>query len=139
MPRHEPTTRRDVSKVRVSEAAEGGATSRPRIGLSLLPSDLDGALRALDDDAFDKLNLAVGREAKRRSTPSGQPRPVAETDAEARRRAVPTRGGSRAAELPVGKIRMIKAAAAAGLTPTMIARQVGIPLAAVRTVLAGKA
>ncbi|EDP61107.1 hypothetical protein BAL199_00190 [alpha proteobacterium BAL199] len=34
---------------------------------------------------------------------------------------------------------MIKAAAAAGLTPTMIARQVGIPLAAVRTVLAGKA
>lgn len=137
MPRHEPTARRVVSKVRVSAAAEGGASSLPRIGLFLLPSDLDGALRALDDEAFDKLNLAVGREAKRRSTSSDQPRPVAESDAAVRRRAVPAR--ARATELPVGKIHMIKAAAAAGLTPTMIARQIGIPLAAVRAVLAGKA
>lgn len=112
---------------------------RPRIGVAMLPDDLDGAMRALDDEAFQRLSDAVARAAQRRM-PGHAPGRSTETqpvsspppeDSTASRRKVPAVEG-----LTPAKARLIRAAAKAGLKPNAIVKEFGVTIAMVRAALA---
>jgi hypothetical protein len=120
----------------------------------LLPRDLPGALARLDDGEIDNLLATVTDEARRR----GRLPPattVAAKPSEADRRAVKaplvaTRAkfGSRPSHaltgegdfsLALGKANAVRAAFAAGVKPSTIARQFGISQSAVKQALAAEA
>ena len=102
--------------------------SEPR---HLLPKDLAGSLKRLDNAEIDKLLAAVTTEAERRGRlPKLQPQ--AETKPAARRTAVEEVAGG----LTKGKLNAVRAAFKAGVKPSAIARQFGISQSDVRTALA---
>jgi hypothetical protein len=109
--------------------------SRPR---HLLPKDLAGALKQLEDAEVDSLLAAVTAEAKRRGrlAPTSQARhPAADAWSELRGRAVADGG---AASLTTGKLNAVRAAFKAGVRPSAIARQFGISQADVKRALAAQ-
>ena len=89
-----------------------------------LPSDISGSLKYLDDVELRRLYAAVTAEMQSRS------RPVS-----------PSRAGARTgplkeiAQIPDGKVNLIRASLAAGLKPGAIARTLGLSPAVVRRVL----
>jgi hypothetical protein len=93
---------------------------------SVLPNDLPGAIKRLDDQELDRLLAAVVFEQKRR----GRKPPL--RDEVARRRTVE----SVALALTPGKLNAVRAAFKAGVKPSQIARQFGISQADVRKALA---
>jgi hypothetical protein len=93
----------------------------------LLPKDLAGALKRLDDTEVDSLLVAVTREAQRRGR---LPRASA-SKALAREDA----GSS----LTTGKLNAVRAAFKAGVKPSAIARQFGMSLSEVKKALATEA
>jgi hypothetical protein len=121
---------------RIEEAPhlfEDRSTQRPRSPLEatdqrrfVLPTDLVGAVKNLDDKQFDTLLKTVTAEAKRRGTlPLEKPRkPVARK----KPKAAPI-------QVPKGKANLIRAAIKAGVKPGAIARQLGISLSVVQHVL----
>ena len=111
--------------------------SPARIAAIMLPRDLAGALRTLDDDALARLREAVEAEAQRRAPPANSV-PVTRTESPPPSKT--ERVGPAAASavtLAPGKLRLIRAAAAAGIKPTAIAKQFGVTLATVRAALDG--
>ena len=116
-----------------------------------LPKDLAGALSHLDDGEIDTLLATVAREAKRRGR---LPESVAiertarPTDAnrqaeESRTRFTPRRpaqahANDAARSLTLGQTNAVRAAFAAGVKPSVIARQFGISQAAVKQALAAE-
>jgi hypothetical protein len=76
----------------------------------VLPSDLDAAIKYLDDQQLDKLVSAALKERKRRRGP-----PASKRDAEVD-----------SSSLPQGKLNAVRAAFKAGVTPARIAREFGI-------------
>jgi LysM repeat protein len=100
----------------VNRETETASTSR-----YILPKDLDGAIRQLDDQELDRLVAAALEERARRKKPSvpeeSQSKRLAEADA---------------VSLPQGKLNAVKAAFKAGVTPSRIAREFGIPLSDVK-------
>jgi hypothetical protein len=93
-----------------------------------LPTNLDTAIKHLDDQELERLLLAALEERARRKIP-----PVAE-DTQRRRRAEAT-----AVSMPQGKLNAVRAAFKAGVTPARIARQFGVSRADVSKALAGDA
>ena len=89
----------------------------------LLPKDLAGALRRLDDTEVDTLLAAVTSEAERR----GVPRPSASK--------APTLEDA-GRSLTTGKLNAVRAAFKAGVKPSAIARKFGISQSDVRKALA---
>lgn len=112
---------------------------RPRIGVALLPDDLDGAMRALDDEAFQRLSEALARETQRRmpghapgqSTETQPASSAAPEGSTTSRRKVPVVEG-----LTPAKARLIRAAAMAGLKPNAIVKEFGVTITMVRAALA---
>jgi hypothetical protein len=94
----------------------------------LLPKDLAGALKHLDDAEFDALLMAVTTEAERR----GRLRPNREKEPKVRQ----TEIGS---GLTSGQQNAVRAAFKAGVKPSAIARQFRIPQSEVRKALAKEA
>jgi hypothetical protein len=103
--------------------ADGAATPyQPR---HVLPTDLAGAIKQLEDQELDRLLAAVQAEQKRRGGKLPAP---GESSGKGRVEAVPVR-------LTQGKVNAVRAAFKAGVTPSRIARQFGISQADVRNAL----
>jgi len=135
-----------------SRASSTQLPASPKIGQAvgvpavpqLLPNDLSGALRHLDDAGIDRLLAAVVDEAKRRGRlpPGGS---IAARDdralggrqrASAGSRPKPTAGAADGPPaLTQGRINAVRAAFKAGVKPSAIARQFGLSLSAVRLAL----
>jgi hypothetical protein len=101
----------------------------------LLPRDLAGALKRLDDGEIDALLAAVGAEARRRGRVPAiqeQPRPAPQAKLQRRRTAIEEVAGG----LTKGKLNAVRAAFKAGVKPSAIARQFGISQSDVRKALA---
>lgn len=109
----------------------------PRSGeRCLLPNDLAGALQHLSTDELKRLSEAVTAETTRRTPAPEMPL----------RRSPPSPAATRIEAGPKdeqpainqGRANAIRAAVKAGVKPTMIARQFGVSLSAIRHVLAAK-
>lgn len=102
--------------------------SEPR---QLLPKDLAGSLKRLDNAEIDTLLAAVTTEAERRGR-LPKPQSQGEVTPAGRRTAVEAVAGG----LTTGKLNAVRAAFKAGVKPSAIARQFGISQSDVRKALA---
>lgn len=117
----------DPSAVVQAQRAEDAPASQPR---HVLPKDLAGALKRLDDGEIDALLSAITTEAERRGRlPKRQP---PEVKPAAHRKVVEAVAGG----LTKGKLNAVRAAFKAGVKPSAIARQFGISQSDVRRALA---
>ena len=113
--------------------------SRDHLKRILLPGDLAGTLKHLDDEQLDTLFQAVTVEAGRRERlpPQGQTeRPARKGRRQANSSRAKGSGQNEPKAIPHGQANLIRAAFKAGIKSTAISRQLGIPLAVVRSVLA---
>ena len=112
---------------------------RPRY---VLPSDLSGSLRHLDDGQLDRLLRAVAKEARRHGRPvdggGTSPPPPAPNKATGSRSAAGARAKKRALPIAPGQAKVIRAAFEAGVKPAAIARQFRVSRAQVEQIV-GKA
>jgi hypothetical protein len=125
-------TAAEPSAVPKGKAEAEALASPPR---HLLPKDLAGALKRLDNAEIDALLAAVTTEAERRGRRPPSPateKPVA--DARPQPRPAPAEDG--AGSLTTGKLNAVRAAFKAGVKPSAIARQFGISQSDVRKALA---
>jgi hypothetical protein len=103
----------------------------------LLPKDLAGALKRLDDGEIDALLAAVTAEAERRGrlppSPTKEKVPV---NAKPQPGQAPAEGAP--GSLTTGKLNAVRAAFKAGVKPSTIARQFGISQSDVRKALAAE-
>jgi hypothetical protein len=105
------------------------ATHAPKPTASLrhvLPKDLPAAIKYLNDQELEQLFVAVIAEQQRRG-----------------KKPAPRKSLSKPAEEPsttltIGKLNAVRAAFKAGVTPSKIAKQFGIPQADVRKVIANE-
>jgi hypothetical protein len=107
--------------------ADGAAAASPR--RHVLPKDLPGAIKQLDDQELDRLLAATLAEQKRRG---GKTSVSVETPNKPRIDAV-------AVHLTPGKLNAARAAFKAGVKPLQIARQFGLSQSDVRKALASNA
>ena len=98
------------------------AASSPR---HVLPSDLSAAIKHLNDQELDQLQAAVTTELKRR----GKKPPLSDKTPSRRVEAA-------AVSLTPAKLNAVRAAFKAGVRPSKIAKQFGIPQSDVRKALA---
>jgi hypothetical protein len=117
------------SEPEVSPCAGLSAAPEPDVSASsryTLPTDLNAAIRHLDDQQLDRLATAVLEERTRRSGPlkAKSSQPQVEVDA---------------SSLPLGKLNAVRAAFKAGVTPVTIAREFGISRTEVQKALARNA
>ena len=133
---------REERKGTPSEIGPTGLSSPPR---HVLPKDLPGALARLDDVEIGALLAAMTNEAKRRRQLL-PPKTTKSAEAHQGRSAKPVRprpgqacATNDAPSLTLGKANAVRAAFAAGVKPSTIARQFGISQSAVREVLPAEA
>ena len=100
------------------------ATLSPR---HILPSDLPAAIKHLNDQELEQLLTAVIAERQRRGKKPPAPEKAPSKRLEA--------GG---VSLTIGKLNAVRAAFKAGVTPSKIAKQFGIPQSEVRKVIASE-
>jgi hypothetical protein len=105
-------------------ATADNAISSPR---HVLPSDLPAAIKHLNDQELDQLQAAITAEQQRR----GKKPPVSDKTPIKRLEAA-------AVSLTPGKLNAVRAAFKAGVTPSKIAKQFGIPQSDVRKVIASE-
>jgi hypothetical protein len=103
-------------------AVDNGVSS-PR---HVLPSDLPAAIKHLNDQELEQLQAAVTAEQQRRGE---KPHSQAKTPSKRSGEAV-------AVSLTPGKLSAVRAAFKAGVSPSKIAKQFGIPQSEVRKVIA---
>jgi hypothetical protein len=118
----------DISSPSASEAKPPMPTNEPAAASSpsyALPTNLPSALRHLDDDQLDHLLAAVVGELKQRG------KKLPESDEPRHQK----RNKKIAVPLPQGKLNAVRAAFKAGVRPSRIARQFGVPLSDVRKAL----
>ncbi len=99
----------------------------------LLPKDLAGALKWLDDVEFDALLAAVITEAQRRGRRRPSPAKEKQLAVKSQRRQA---AEDDAPSLTTGKLNAVRAAFRAGIKPSAIARQFGLSQSDVRYALA---
>ena len=104
----------------ISRPPKSTASSR-----HILPSDLPAAIKHLNDQEFDQLLTAVTAEQQRRGK-----KPTTPDKAPSRR------VEAQSVSLTPGKLNAVRAAFKAGVTPSKIAKEFGIPQSEVRKVLA---
>jgi hypothetical protein len=104
--------------------ADGAASASPR--RHVLPKDLPGAIKQLDDQEVDRLLAAALAEQKRRGR-----KPSASTEPRTSRRSKRP-----LFILTPGKMNAVRAAFKAGVRPSQIARQFGLSQSDVRKALA---
>ena len=100
------------------------AASSPR---HILPSDLPAAIKYLNDQELDQLQAAVTTELQRR----GKKPPVCD-------KTLSKRAEAAAVSLTPTKLNAVRAAFKAGVRPSKIAKQFGIPQSDVRKVIASE-
>ena len=113
-----PSSPSESTAPAVSRETETALPSR-----HVLPTNLDAAIKQLDDQELDRLASAVLEERARRKAPAAR-------EKSQRRR------GVEAVALPQGKLNAVRAAFKAGVTPSRIAREFGISKSDVKRVLA---
>ncbi len=118
----------DPPSVPKTAFAVGRQVSVPR---HLLPKDLAGSLKRLDDVEIGTLLVAVTNEAERRGR-LPKPQPLIAAKPASRRKAVEEVAGG----LATGKLNAVRAAFKAGVKPSVIARQFGISQSDVKKALA---
>jgi hypothetical protein len=91
----------------------------------VLPNDLPSAIKQLNDQELEQLLVSVTAEQQRRGK-----KPTASE------KTISKRTEASAVTLTPGKLNAVRAAFKAGVTPSRIAKQFGIPQADVRKVLA---
>jgi DNA invertase Pin-like site-specific DNA recombinase len=116
------------SAVPKAKAGPDSLASQQRL---LLPEDLAGTLKWLDDVEIDALLAAVTIEAERRGR--RLPSPAQEKPKPQRRQETVEVG---AGSLTTGKLNAVRAAFKAGVRPSAIAKQFGISQSDVRKALA---
>jgi hypothetical protein len=104
----------------------GAAANSP--GRHVLPKDLTAAIKQLDDQELDRLQVAVLVEQKRRGR---KPAVSVETLDKPQVEAA-------VVHLTPGKMNAVRAAFKAGVKPSQIARQFGLSQAEVRNAIAGR-
>jgi hypothetical protein len=104
--------------------AADNAASSPR---HILPSDLPAAIKHLSDQELNQLKTAVAAEQEWRGMKPAMPEKAPSKRLEA--------GG---VSLTIGKLNAVRAAYKAGVTPSKIAKQFGIPQSEVRKVIASE-
>lgn len=118
------------------EPAGAREAGRPRY---VLPSDLAGSLRHLDDGQLDRLLRAVTEEARRRGRPvhkgATSPPTAGPGKAPGSGPAAETRAKKRVLPVPPGQQKIIRAAFEAGVKPATIARQFRISRAQVAQIV----
>jgi len=118
-----------------------GAPSTAKRTRFVLPSDLPGSLRHLDNAQLDGLLRAVVEEARRRGRPvGGEHAPPPASGSEKPPSPAPAAGGKakrRLQPLAPGQARLVRAAFEAGVKPAAIARQLRLSRAQVEQVLGG--
>lgn len=112
----------------------------PATPRTILPSDLPSALAGLADSELKKLADALAVEMDRRKlTMTSQPVSPGEVQNQKPKRRASAVDGlvepSGQAPLAQGKLNAIRAAVKAGVKPTVIARQFGVSLSAIRNAL----
>jgi hypothetical protein len=100
----------------------GKAASSPR---HILPSDLPAAIKYLNDQELDQLQAAVTTELQRRGKKPPSPEKTKRVEAAA-------------VSLTPTKLNAVRAAFKAGVRPSKIAKQFGIPQSDVRKVIASE-
>lgn len=113
----------------------------PPIPQTVLPADLPAALTRLPESDLKRLEEALAVELRRRNlvtAPAARPAPEPENP-KSKRKVIEQvgRDGSDGPTLTPGKVNAIRAAVKAGVKPSMIARQFGVSLAAIRKALEG--
>lgn len=125
-----PSNRRDKG---MPDLFDGVAAPRTRStsvsskpGRFVLPGDLVGALKTLNDAQLDTLLKTVAEEVKRRGKlpTEKQKKPVTKK-----------KPNAAAVQVPQGKANLIRAAIKAGVKPGAIARQLGVSPSVVQRVL----
>ena len=108
--RERPASPSPTSSSAEIDRESGGAQSSRHV----LPQNLDSAIRQLNDRELERLLLTALEERVRRKLPIPE-------ETEGKRQAKDT-----AVPLPQGKLKAIRAAFKAGVTPSRIARQFGV-------------
>lgn len=124
-----PSTRKAPEAVSASQVEPDNQTSPPR---HVLPKDLAGALKRLDDAEIDALLSAVTAEATRRN------RLPSTTTKERAAQLGPAPTDHLAGSLTKGQLNAVRAAFKARVKPSAIARQFGISQSDVRKALASE-
>jgi hypothetical protein len=109
------------SSVSATHEIESKPTSR-----YVLPSDIDAAIRHLDDQQLEKLVSAALEEPTRRRGPPAPDKNQRDAEVDC-------------SSLPQGKLNAVRAAFKAGVSPVRIAREFGISRSDVQRALAGHA
>jgi len=124
-----------------SRTPASASSAEPHAGRQVvLPEDLSGALRHLDDGQLDRLLREVITEARRR----GRLPPELQSDTKAHRQKKERKAASprakaapvRPVDVPAGQANLIRAAFKAGVKPAAIAREFRISRSVVSQVLA---
>jgi hypothetical protein len=119
----------------VAPKLEATPAAEPASQRHLLPKDLPGALKHLNDSELDALHEATLDELKRRDRlPSRLMRQTSPTHVTPNPRQPPSDDG--AGSLTRGQLNLVRAAFKAGVKPSAIARQFGISQSDVRKALA---
>ena len=128
-----PSTRRKGNKPDLFEGVSTPPSRSPSVSSEqrrfVLPSDLTGAVKNLNDDQLDTLLRTVTAEAKRRRMLPNekQKKPVSKKKPKAV-----------TVQVPQGKANLIRAAIKAGVKPGALARQLGVSLSVVQHILKEK-
>jgi hypothetical protein len=117
---------------------EPAPPTEPASKRHLLPKDLPGALKYLQDSELDALHEATLDELRRRNRlPSRLTKPTAAPPVTPHQRQTPIDDG--AGSLTRGQLSAVRAAFKAGVKPSAIARQFGISQSDIRKALATEA
>ena len=113
------------------------ASVTPAGSPDIIPDDFERVIVLWSDDAVERLVVVVTAEARRRGL---LPPEQAPKNNAARGRLIQQRRPEHVAEgLAPGRISAIRAAGQAGVKLNKIAREFGLPLAAVKRIIAGRA
>ena len=129
----------DLSTVTASASPAPKAATESEPQRYVLPKNLRSAVKHLSDGELDLMHAATLEEIKRRGrTPQAVETPSRARPDLTKIRSPPTKTKLNAAEVSLtrGQVNAVRSAFKAGITPSRIAREFGIPLSDVRQALA---
>ena len=119
-----PTTTPDLFSTASPQETISRSPKSTALSRHILPSDLPAAIKHLNDQELDQLQAAVTAEQQRRGK-----KPTTPDKASSKRVEV------QSVSLTPGKLNAVRAAFKAGVTPSKIAKEFGIPQSEVRKAL----
>jgi hypothetical protein len=136
----EPAEQKALDPFRTAESPAAGANMESEPQRYVLPKNLRSAVRHLSDGELDLMHAATPEELERRGrTPKGVETDLPVPPDLTKIQSPPIKTAkSNAAEVSLtrGQVNAVRSAFKAGITPSRIAREFGIPLSDVRQALA---